>query len=240
MGVIFQLIMLSGNKTFCSGYDLKIFGESDRGSVPGSQKMPWDPYEDFKFMSRCTTAFMSLWRSLKPVICKINGVAIGGGSDLALCCDITIMAENAIIGYPPTRVWGCPTTAMWIYRVGLEKAKRLLFGGELITGKEAANIGLIGEAVPEDELDAAVDKVIKRLVTVPTNQLFFQKQVINHAVEQMGLFQTQRLATFFDGMSRHTPEGVEFQQRVQKVGFKQAVKERDMGDIAAWSDKAKL
>ena len=186
-------------------------------------------------MNRCNQAWMSLWKSDKPTICKIAGVAIGGGSDMAMCCDITVIGENAVIGYPPSRVWGCPTTAMWVYRVGMEKAKRILFAGEIIKGKDAAAMGLLGEAVPDDELDDAVDRTIKRIITVPTNQLWFQKQVINQAVEQMGLFNTQRLAILFDGMSRHSPEGVAFQQRTREVGFKQAVKERDEGAEAVWS-----
>lgn len=233
------MILLYGNKVFCSGYDLKDFAEGARSGALGSQKMPWDPYQDYKFMSRCNRAWMSLWRSDKPVVCKINGVAIGGGSDMALCCDVTFIAEDAVIGYPPSRVWGCPTTAMWFYRLGMEKAKRILFTGQILTGKEAADIGLIGEAVPADRLDAAVDEFIKRIITVPTNQLFFQKQVINQAVEQMGLTSTQRLATVFDGCSRHTPEGVAFQERCQEVGFKQAVRERDTGAEAVWSNIGK-
>ena len=226
---------MSGNKVFCSGYDLKL-AEGQRGTGLGSQKMPWDPYQDFKFMSRCNRAWMSLWHSHKPVVCKIRGVAIGGGSDIALSCDVTFASEDARIGYPPSRVWGCPTTAMWVYRVGMERAKRILFAGEILSGRKAADIGLIGEAVPDGELDSAVDAFIKRIITVPTNQLFFQKQVINQAIEQMGLLNTQRLATVFDGMSRHTPEGVAFQKRLQEVGFKQAVKERDEGVEAVWSN----
>lgn len=214
---------------------MKLYAEeAERGSI-GNQKMPWDPYIDFKWMSRCNQAWMSLWRSEKPTVCKIAGVAIGGGSDMALCSDITIMAEDAVIGYPPSRVWGCPTTAMWIYRVGMERAKRILFTGELIKGCDAAKMGLVGEAVPSEELDDATERLIQRIITVPSNQLWFQKQVINQAVEQMGLLNTQRLATVFDGMSRHTPEGVAFQQRAKDVGFKQAVKERDEGE-AMWSN----
>ena len=233
------MILLYGNGAFCSGYDLKMFAESERGSAIGSQKMPWDPYTDFKFMSLCNKSWMSLWHSLKPVVCKIQGVAIGGGSDMALCCDVTFIAEDALIGYPPSRVWGCPTTAMWVYRVGLEKAKRILFKGELLSGKKAVEIGLLGECAPSDKLDEIVDKFIENILSVPTNQLFFQKQVVNQAIEQMGLLNTQRLATVFDGMSRHTPEGVQFQQRVQEVGFKQAVKERDSGLYTQWSDLSK-
>ena len=114
---------------------------------------------------------------------------------MALCCDVTFIADNARIGYPPTRVWGCPTTAMWVYRVGMEKAKRILFEGRVLSGPEAAEVGLIGECVPEAELDARVDEYIASIIEVPLNQLFFQKQVVNQAMEQMGLLNTQRLAT---------------------------------------------
>ncbi|XP_002736719.2 putative enoyl-CoA hydratase [Saccoglossus kowalevskii] len=230
-----KVIVLSGKgRAFCSGYDLIDFAQSERGTF-GSQKMPWDPYTDYKVMASCTEAFMSLWKSYKPTVCKVHGFAVAGGSDIALCCDMVIMADNAKIGYPPSRVWGCSTPAMWVYRVGPEKAKRLLFTGDLITGKEATDMGLVLQSVPEDKLDDAVDKLVQRMVNVPSNQLFFQKQVINQAVEQMGLSSTQRLATFLDGMTRHSPEGVLFQQRAYEAGFKQAVKERDSGDETAWS-----
>lgn len=232
-----KVIVLSGNGgVFCSGYDLKKFAESDRGEFVGNQKMPWDPYIDYRLMNKCNDHWMSIWKSLKPVIAKIECVAIGGGSDIALCCDITVIAEDAKIGYPPSRVFGCPTTAMWVYRVGMERAKRILLSGQILSGKEAAEIGLIGEAVPADQLDDAVNRIVKRLVTVPTNQLFFQKQVINQAIEQMGLFSSQRLSVLFDGMSRHSPEGILFQKRANEVGFKQAVKERDSGEEAVWSN----
>jgi len=122
---------------------------------------------------------MSLWHSLKPVVCKIRGVAIGGGSDMALCCDITFISDDARIGYPPSRIWGCPTSAMWVYRVGMERARRILYTGEILTGIEAARIGLVGQSVTDSELDETVDKFIQKMVTVPTNQLFFQKQVIS-------------------------------------------------------------
>ena len=183
---------------------------------------------------------MSLWRSLKPTVCNIKRLAIAGGSDIALCCDVVFMEEEAVIGYPPARVWGCPTTAMWVYRLGVEGAKRMLFTGDLISGKKAAEMGLIGEAVSAEEIDATVDKFIKRIVSVPTNQLFFQKQVINQAVEQMGLSGTQRLATVFDGMTRHSPEGVAFQERVRKLGFKKAVLERDSGEETDWNKTSEL
>jgi enoyl-CoA hydratase len=222
-----HVIILDGaGRAFCSGYDLEQFAETPRPTL-GSQDMPWDPMIDYKFMAACTEAFMSLWRSYKPVICKVHGYAVAGGSDIALCSDIVIMAEDAQIGYPPARVWGTPTTAMWVYRVGAERAKRMLFTGDLIGGREAARIGLVSEVVPENQLEEAVDKLAQRIASVPKNQLMMQKMMINQAYANMGLETTQMIATLFDGIARHTPEGVGFKARAEALGFKQAVKERD-------------
>jgi enoyl-CoA hydratase len=172
---------------------------------------------------------MALWRAMKPVICKVHGFAVAGGSDIALCADLTIMGETAEIGYMPARVWGCPTTAMWVYRLGAEKAKRMLFTGDRITGREAAEMGLVLKAVPDDRLDAEVEALAARMATVPINQLAMQKLVINQAIEATGLMQTQRLATIFDGITRHSPEGLAFKARAERAGWKQAVRERDQG-----------
>lgn len=227
-----RAIVLSGaGRAFCSGYDLERFAEEPRPTL-GSQDMPWDPVVDYRWMRTATDHFMSLWRSLTPVVCKVHGFAVAGGSDVALCADLVVMAEDARIGYPPARVWGCPTTAMWVYRVGLEQAKRMLFTGDLIDGREAEAVGLVLEAVPSDDLDDRIEELAARIASVPANQLAMQKLVCNQAVEQMGLGSTQRLATFFDGISRHTPEGVAFKARAEEVGFKQAVTERDATDPA--------
>lgn len=224
-----HVIVLAGaGRAFCAGYDLKRYAEAPR-PVPWSQAMPWDPMIDFRGMAANTACFMSLWRSLKPVVCKVHGYALAGGSDIALCCDLIVAAEDAQIGYPPARVWGCPTTAMWVYRVGAERAKRLLLTGDLISGTEAARIGLVSEAVPAAELDGAVERLADRMAGVPKNQLMMQKLMINQAYENMGLASTQLVATLFDGIARHTPEGVAFKARAEKVGFKQAVRERDSG-----------
>lgn len=180
-------------------------------------------------MSRNTDYFMSLWRSHKPVIAKVHGYAVAGGSDIALCADMIVMAEDAKIGYMPARVWGCPTTAMWVYRLGPEQAKRMLFTGDKIDGAEAQRIGLVTKAVPADKLDGEVDALAERMASVPVNQLMMQKMVINQAIEAMGLFNTQRLATLFDGITRHSPEGINFKTRSEAVGWKQAVDERDRG-----------
>ncbi len=224
-----HVVILAGNgRSFCAGYDLTYYAEG-KGSGEVTQPMPWDPMKDYAFMSRNTDHFMSLWRCPKPVICKVQGHAVAGGSDIALCADMIVMAEDALIGYMPTRVWGCPTTAMWVYRLGPEKAKRMLFTGDKITGREAAEMGLVLKAVPADRLDDEVTALAERMASVPVNQLMMQKMVVNQAIEQMGLAATQRLATVFDGITRHSPEGINFKTRAEQVGWKQAVDERDRG-----------
>ncbi len=231
-----HVIVLAGaGDGFCSGYDLVEFAEK-AGEQPGSQlgsggadAQPWDPMADFFGMYEFTQQFMSLWRSFKPTIARVHGPAVAGGSDIALCCDLVIMAEEAVIGYPPARVWGCPTTAMWVYRLGAERAKRMLLTGDLVDGREAARLGLVLEAVPRAKLDERVAAIAARVAAVPKNQLMMQKMMVNQAYDAMGLANTQRFATLFDGITRHSPEGLWFKKRAEEVGFKQAVRERDGG-----------
>lgn len=226
-----HVIVLSGaGKAFCAGYDLAYYAEAiDGKGFEATQEMPWDPMKDYAFMMRNTEAFMSLWRSHIPVVAKVHGFAVAGGSDIALCSDMIVMADDARIGYMPTRVWGCPTTAMWVYRLGAEKAKRMLFTGDTVTGKEAEQMGLILKSVPADRLDSEVEALAERMAGVPKNQLMMQKLVVNQAIEAMGLKQTQMFATFFDGVTRHSPEGLNFKKRAETVGWKEAVRERDLG-----------
>ncbi|MCX7140202.1 MAG: crotonase/enoyl-CoA hydratase family protein [Proteobacteria bacterium] len=224
-----HVIVLQGaGRAFCAGYDLKDFAEK-KGRNSYTQDMPWDPMLDYRGMKANTDDFFSLWRSYKPTICKVHGYAVAGGSDIALCADIVIMAEDAKIGYMPARVWGCPTTAMWVFRLGAEKAKRMLLTGDTIDGKTAKEWGLVHDAVPADKLDAAVDALAKRMSGVPKNQLMMQKLMINQAYENMGLATTQMFATIFDGITRHSPEGLWFKDYAEKEGFHKAVQWRDSG-----------
>lgn len=224
-----HVIVLSGRgRAFCAGYDLTLYAE-DPAPNPVSQEMPWDPMLDYRFMKENTDCFMSLWRCSKPTLAKVHGYAVAGGSDIALCCDLVVMATDAQIGYMPARVWGCPTTAMWVYRIGAERAKRMLFTGDTVSGREAAEMGLVLKAVPEDELDAEVERLAHRMAGVPKNQLMMQKMMVNQAYENMGLHTTQMIATVFDGITRHTPEGVDFKHRAEQLGWKAVVRERDLG-----------
>jgi len=167
----------------------------------------------------------------------VHGFAVAGGSDIALCCDLIVMAEDARIGYMPARVWGCPTTAMWVYRLGPERAKRMLLTGDIVDGREAERIGLVLKAVPAQALDGEVEALAARLASVPRNQLMMQKLMINQALDNMGLHSTQMVATLFDGIARHTPEGAAFKRRAESVGWAQAVRERDLGTYDWTADR---
>ena len=229
------IILTGAGRSFCAGYDLVEFAEQKSKASGGQDALagPWDPMVDFAMMYRNTQDFMSLWRSNKPTIAKVRGHAVAGGSDIALCCDLVVMADDARIGYPPSRVWGVPTPMMRVYRLGAERAKRKLFTGDLITGKEALAMGLVSATVPEPELNEHVVALATRISAVPKNQLMMMKLVVNQSVESMGLAQTQMFATLFDGIARHSPEGVWFKQRAEEKGFKEAVRERDSGEPIA-------
>jgi enoyl-CoA hydratase len=240
-----HVIALAGNGTgFCGGYDLVESAEGlgagrDSDAPEGSPLDPmvmarnhdpagqWDPVTDFQMMWRNLRGFMSLFHSEKPTVCKVHGYCVAGGTDMALCSDLLVMEDMAKIGYPPARVWGVPTTALWAHRIGPARAKRLLLTGDSLTGVEAAAWGLATEAAPADELDARFEELLERIARVPINQLVMHKLLVNQALYAQGLHATQVLGTFFDGIARHTPEGFAFQQRAAEAGFKEAVRERD-------------
>ena len=187
----------------------------------------WDPVVDFQMMSRNVRGFMSLFHSEKPVVCKVHGYCVAGGTDMALCSDLMVAEDRAKIGYPPARVWGVPTTALWAYRIGPARAKRLLLTGDSIDGTTAVEWGLATEAAPAAELDGVFESLLERIARLPINQLVMHKLLVNQALYSQGLHATQVLGTVFDGVARHTPEGFEFQRRAAEAGFKEAVRERD-------------
>jgi enoyl-CoA hydratase/carnithine racemase len=242
-----HVIALAGNGTgFCGGYDLVASAEGDMSDLgegleapPGSPLDPaaiganhapesnWDPVTDFQFMWRNVRGFMSLFHSEKPAICKVHGYCVAGGTDMALCSDLLVIGADAKIGYPPARVWGSPTTALWAARLGPMRAKRLLLTGDSLSGEQAEEWGLATETAPPEELDARFEALVERVARLPINQLVMMKMLVNQSLYAQGLQQTQLLGTFFDGVARHTAEGHEFVRRAAEGGFKQAVKERD-------------
>jgi enoyl-CoA hydratase len=236
---IHVIVVEGAGKGFCGGYDLSQFGGGEIDHPCQQERAPWDPMVDYAYMKRNTEDFMSLWRSAKPTIAKVHGHAVAGGSDIALCCDLLVMAEDARIGYMPTRVWGCPTTAMWTYRLGPLRAKQLMFTGDTIDGRTAASWGLANEAVPGADLDTAVMALAGRIAGVPASHLAMHKMVVNQVLLTMGLEQTQSLATLFDGITRHNPEGLWFRRYAQAEGFKAAVQWRDSGRAIPEGDEAR-
>jgi enoyl-CoA hydratase len=237
------IIVQGEGRAFCAGFDMQEYAESvpaDGGDHPNRQeKHPWDPMVDYTAMMGSTEGIMSLWRSKKPTIAKVHGYAVAGGSDIALCCDLLVMADDAKIGYMPTRVWGCPTTAMWTYRLGAARAKQLMFTGDLIDGAKAADWGLANIAVPLADLEDATFALAKRISGVPRSQLMMHKMVVNQVWMSMGLEQTQMFANVFDGITRHNPDGLWFRRQAQVEGFKSAVEWRDSGRPIPEGDEAR-
>lgn len=223
------IIVEGAGKGFCGGYDLAGYAEQNFEHPCQQEKTPWDPMVDYAFMKRNTEDFMTLWKSPKPTIAKVHGEAAAGGSDIALCCDLLVMADTARIGYMPARVWGCPTTAIWTYRVAPMRAKQMMFTGDLIDGKTAAAWGLAALSVPVEALEDATLKLANRIAGVPRSQLATHKMVVNQVMLTMGLEQTQMMATMFDGITRHNPEGLWFRRHAQEHGFKSAIEWRDSG-----------
>ena len=256
-----HVLLLAGNgRGFCGGYDLVESAEGmgvegrreDAGAGPvGSPLDPrvmaanhdpagtWDAMVDYAMMSRNVEGFMSLFRCGKPVVCKVHGFCVAGGTDMALCSDLLVIARDAKIGYPPARVWGSPTTALWAHRVGAQRAKRLLFTGDSLSGSEAVEWGLAIEAPPAELLDERTEILLERIARVPVNQLMMMKLLVNQTLYAQGLQATQVLGTVFDGIARHTAEGYAFQRRAAQAGFREAVRERDepFGDLGPSTHK---
>jgi len=236
-------IALTGNgKGFCGGYDLVDAAEGEMTGVedqPGSPldsavqqanhdpSRTWDPVVDWQMMSRNMRGFMSLFHADKPVLCKVHGFCVAGGTDMALCSDLLVMAADARIGYPPARVWGSPTTSMWMARIGPQRAKRLLLTGDLIDGTLALDWGLAIEAPAPAELDERFEALLQRVASMPVNQLVMMKLLVNQQLEAQGLEPTQVIGTLLDGVARHTAEGYAFQRTAAEQGWQTAVAERD-------------
>jgi enoyl-CoA hydratase len=225
-----KVIVLRGaGRAFCGGFD---FGEGfhhwDEALTTDGR---WDPGRDFVFATAAALAptqkFMSLWRSPKPVIAQVHGWCVGGGSDYALCADLVIASEDARIGTPYSRLWGAYLSGMWIYRLGLTRAKEYALTGKPLSGREAADAGLINRAVPFEQLEATVRETADRLASIPSSQLAAMKLVVNHAYENMGLASTQVLGPILDGLMRNTPDALRFIETAERRGVRSAVEARD-------------
>jgi enoyl-CoA hydratase len=223
------IILRGAGRAFCAGYD---FGNGfhhweENMNTDGK----WDPGKDFVFATADAIAptqkFMSMWRSPKPVIAQVHGWCVGGGSDTALCADLVIASDDAQIGTPYARMWGCYLSGMWLYRLGLTRAKEYALTGKPLSGKRAAEIGLINRSVPFDQLEATVRQTAEQLASIPASQLAAMKLIVNQAYENMGLNSTQTLGTILDGLMRNTPDALEFIRMAEQDGVRGAVTRRD-------------
>lgn len=223
-----RVILLSAEgPAFCAGYGLDWSIEAQATATGQASARVWDSVSDLRFLSTFTNTFAKLWYSPKPTIAAVQGWCIAGGTDMVLWADVIVAAEGAKFGYPPSRVWGIPTSPMWVHRIGIEQAKRYLLTGDEISAAEAARIGLILETVPDDRLTEHATALARRMARVPLNQLTMTKLLCNQTLESTGLSSGRLLSHLFDGIARHTQEGLEFVARAQEVGFRQAVRERD-------------
>ncbi len=220
-----MILLRAEGPAFCAGYGLD--WSTELQSREASSDRVWDSAADLRGISTFVDAYMKLWYAWKPTIAAVQGWCIAGGTDMVLCADMIVAGESATFGYPPSRVWGTPTTAMWVYRLGLERAKRYLLTGDEIRAPEAARVGLILEAVPDAELQEHAMELAKRMARLPTNQLVMLKLLCNQTAENMGLASSRTLGSLFDGIARHTQEGLGFVDRAQEIGIREAVRERD-------------
>jgi enoyl-CoA hydratase/carnithine racemase len=220
------ILLRADGPAFCAGYGLD-WSTRPQAAEGSAGERVWDSVADYQMMSRFVATYMKLWYASKPTIAAVQGWCIAGGTDMVLCADLIVAGENAVFGYPPSRVWGTPTTAMWVYRMGLEQAKRYLLTGDEIPAPEAARIGLILESVPDGDLQERALALARRMAHLPVNQLQMLKLLCNQTAESMGMAATRTLGTLFDGIARHTQEGLDFVDRAQEVGFRDAVRERD-------------
>jgi enoyl-CoA hydratase len=238
------IVLRGEGDTFTAGYDLAASpsgsdaDEQRRWSTPYGAKGPepregaWDPVRDWQFMGNNVKRFMKIWECPKPVLGEVKGWAIGGATDLVMCCDLLYMASDAHIGYAPSRIYGTPTTMMWVYRLGLEHAKQFILTGRAIDADTAYRIGLVSHVCPPDELGAFIEEEARRFRHIPANQLALNKLLINQAFENMGLRTSQLLGTFFDGITRHTEEAQQWVEGFSEKGFREVIRERD----APWQD----
>ena len=225
-----KVIVLRGaGRSFCAGFDFS--GGFHHWDEAMNTDGKWDPGKDFVMATAPNMGpipkFMSIWRAPKPVIAQIHGWCVGGGSDMALCADLVIVSEDARIGTPYSRMWGCYLTGMWIYRLGLTKVKELALAGDALSGTSAAEIGLVNAAVPFDRLEQTVHERARQLAEIPGSQLAAMKLIVNQAFDNMGLASTQVLGPILDGLMRNTPDAHEFIELAEREGVQAAVQRRD-------------
>jgi enoyl-CoA hydratase/carnithine racemase len=223
------IVVRGAGRAFCAGYDFG--GGFEHWGRWLETDGRWDPGKDFVMSTTPeispTQKLMCVWRSPKPVIAQVHGYCVGGGSDFALCADLVVASEDAVIGTPYSRIWGAYLSGMWIYRLGLARTKFHALTGRPLTGRQAADVELINEAVPFASLEARVAQLATELARIPSSQLAAMKLVVNHAYENMGLASTQTLGPILDGLMRNTPDALDFIDTAAREGVGAVIERRD-------------
>ena len=224
------VILKGAGRTFSAGYDLTGAGSGqppadDKYTAVYRGRVKID--DDIWRLEEGQRQRMAIFDMHKPVIAQIHGYCLAGGTDTALLCDMVIAAEDAVIGFPPTRSMGSPVAHMWTYLCGPQWAKRLLLTGDSVSGADAAKIGLIMQAVPGEQLEEAVESLADRLCMIDPDLLSANKRICNIALELMGARTLQRMAAEMDGRA-HQAEAVREWGRISREqGLKAALEFRD-------------
>lgn len=226
-----NVIVLSGaGKDFCAGYDLAGAYAGGDGVDDGRYRTTNGTLDDDCWgMEKTQRETSLLFQIHKPVIAKVHGNCLAGGTDLALQCDMVVAAENARIGFPATRANGTPPSNMWMYHCGPQWAKRLLMTGDCVYGRDAVKIGLVLDAFPAERLDAEVDELARRISLVDSELLAAHKRVVNFALELQGAQTVQRVAAELDARAHlaQGPRRRQFKADMAAHGLKTALKNRD-------------
>ncbi|HEV3316234.1 MAG TPA: crotonase/enoyl-CoA hydratase family protein [Candidatus Angelobacter sp.] len=223
------ILLRADGPSFCAGYALDEYAEyaPQQPAGQGRTGRVWDSVFDLRNISAFVSAFAKLWYASKPTIAAVQGWCIAGGTDLVFWADMIVAAESASFGYPPARVWGVPTNPLWVQRLGLQRAKQYLFTGDEMPAQEAAKLGLVLEVCPDSQLQSRAMQLAQRIALVPANQLQLMKLFLNQQAENQGIGSSRLIGALFDGIARHTQEGLDFVTKAQAQGFRATVRERD-------------
>lgn len=220
-------VIRGAGPSFCAGFDLT--GYTNRPDEAGERRgRRRDSFDDDAWeIERGQQLDIAPFDVHKPVIAQVHGHCLAGGTVIALFCDMLICADDARIGFPPSRDLGATPSMMWLYHVGPQWAKRLLLTGDCLSGADAARIGLALKAVSADLLEAEVEHLLDRLARIDPHLLSANKRIVNLGLELMGARTLQRLAAENDARAHLAPGTQEYFRRVRELGLREAFKARD-------------
>jgi enoyl-CoA hydratase len=227
---VHAIVLAGAGRDFCAGYDLAgAYAGQGAGDGPAYRSQNGTIDDDVWQLEQTQKKTIAMFDIHKPVIARVQGNCLAGGTDLALMCDMVVAADDARIGFPAARANGTPPQNMFIYHVGPQWAKRLLMTGDWISGKDAARIGLVMDSVPSADLDSAVDELARRVALVDAELLAAHKRVVNLSLELAGARTMQRLAAEMDARAHLSrgPRRSQFRADMAEQGLKTALKNRD-------------